>query len=86
MKSATLPSFWEEYHNLPHDIRQQARKAYQLWRENPWHRSLYFKCVNKQENIWSIRISRSHRALGILDGDVVNWFWIGGHDNYESFF
>ncbi|MDB9374456.1 hypothetical protein [Nodularia sphaerocarpa] len=86
MKSATLPSFWDEYQSLDKQVRQSARKTYRLWRDNPFHPSLHFKCINNQENIWSVRITRNYRAIGILAGDTVTWFWIGSHDDYETFF
>jgi Txe/YoeB family toxin of Txe-Axe toxin-antitoxin module len=86
MKSATLPSFWSAYSSLESNIKRSARKAYYLWRENPFHPSLHFKCINSKEDIWSVRITRNHRAVGVLTGDTVTWFWIGSHDNYESFF
>ncbi|MGK7878089.1 MAG: hypothetical protein AB4426_33715 [Xenococcaceae cyanobacterium] len=86
MKSAILPSFWEAYQSLDLKIRQRARKAYRLWRENPFHPSLHFKCINRDENIWSVRITLGYRAIGILEGDTVTWFWIGSHDDYEQFF
>ncbi|XZN95438.1 MAG: hypothetical protein ACM65K_21595 [Microcoleus sp.] len=86
MKSATLPSFWENYNSLDSRVKEQARKAYRLWLENPFYPSLHFKCINQEENIWSVRITRSHRAVGILQGDTVTWFWIGNHDDYERFF
>jgi hypothetical protein len=85
MKSAVLPSFWAAYDMLNADVKHSARKAYRLWVENPFHPSLYFKCVNREENVWSVRITRGYRALGILDGDTVTWFWIGSHDEYERF-
>ena len=86
MKSETLPSFWENYHALTRQTKNQARKAFFLWRENPFYPSLYFKCINAEENIWSVRVSKSYRAIGVLDGDTVTWFWIGNHDDYESYF
>ena len=86
MKSATLPSFWVEHGRLSDEIRQNARKAYRLWAENPFHPSLHLKCINNKEDIWSVRVTRSHRALGVLEGDTVTWFWIGSHDKYEQFF
>lgn len=86
MKSATLPSFWTEYRSLENDIQARARKAYQLWAENPFHPSLHFKCINSNENVWSVRVTRGYRAVGTLDGDTVTWFWIGGHDEYDRFF
>jgi hypothetical protein len=86
MKSATLPSFWKAYRALDGTVRQRARKAYLLWRENPFHPSLRFKCINSEENIWAVRITLGYRALGTLDGDTITWFWIGNHDEYERFF
>ena len=86
MNSATLPSFWAEYQLLDENVRQSARKAYRLWKENPFHPSLHFKCINRQENIWSVRVTRGYRAIGILEDDLVTWFWIGSHDDYERFF
>jgi hypothetical protein len=86
MKSATLPSFWEKYRLLSPSIRAGARKAYRLWADNPFYPSLHFKCINNQEDIWSVRVTRSHRALGVMSGDTVTWFWIGDHDEYERFY
>jgi hypothetical protein len=86
MKSATLPSFWIAYRSLNASDRRSARKAYRLWSQNPFHPSLRFKCINHEENIWAVRVTRSCRVLGILEGDTVTWFWIGGHDEYEHFF
>jgi hypothetical protein len=48
--------------------------------------SLHFKCINPEESLWAVRITRSHRAIGILEGNTVTWFWIGNHDEYERFF
>lgn len=86
MKSATLPSFWTAYASVDEDIKRRARKTYRLWAQNPFHPSLHFKCINQEENIWSVRVTRSYRAIGILERDTVTWFWIGSHDDYERFF
>ena len=86
MKSSTLPSFWAAYQALDETIRRRAQKAYRLWADNPLHPSLHFKCINTEENVWSVRISRGYRALGVWEQDTVTWFWIGGHDDYERFF
>ncbi len=86
MNSATLPSFWNAYRSLDATIKRRARKAYGLWAQNPFHPSLRFKCINHQENAWSVRITLGYRAIGILEGETVTWFWIGSHDDYERFF
>ena len=86
MNSETLPSFWEAYGRLDENHKSRARKAYRLWQENPFHPSLHFKCINREENIWSVRITLAYRAIGFMEGDTVTWFWIGKHDEYERFF
>ncbi|ABQ92704.1 ParE family toxin-like protein [Roseiflexus sp. RS-1] len=86
MKSAALPSFWTAYVSLEEDIKRSTRKAYRLWAQSPFHPSLHFKCINREENVWSVRVTRGYRALGILEGDTMTWFWIGSHDDYERFF
>ncbi len=56
MKSQTTRSFWKHYWALPPEIRRRARQAYQLWRDNPWHPSLFFKRVKEDQPIYSVRI------------------------------
>jgi mRNA-degrading endonuclease RelE of RelBE toxin-antitoxin system len=86
MKGATLPSFWDAYRSLDKNIRRRARKAFHLWTQNPFHPSLHFKCINVGESIWSVRVTLGYRAVGVLEGDTVTWFWIGSYDDYERFF
>ncbi len=86
MKSNTLPSFWAAYRLLDKAVKGQAKKAYRLWLENPFHPSLHFKCINAEEDVWSVRISRGYRALGVMQGNTVTWFWAGSHKDYERFF
>ncbi|WP_442947818.1 hypothetical protein [Nostoc sp.] len=31
-------------------------------------------------------MTRNYRAIWVLEGNTVTWFWIGSHDDYESFF
>jgi hypothetical protein len=83
MKSQATLRFWEPYERLPASVQQQARRAYQMWKENPRHRSVRFKRVDDQEPVYSARVSNVYRALGILEGDTVIWFWISSHDEYE---
>jgi hypothetical protein len=84
MKSFTLPSFWKEFNNLPTEIQILSKEKFKLWLLNPFHPGLHFKCVNTKEDVWSIRIGRSYRALGVRDNDEIIWFWIGDHEGYEK--
>jgi hypothetical protein len=83
MRSQTTKSFWKHYWSLPPEVRQRTRKTYLLWRDNPTHPSLFFKRVNERQPVYSIRIGLGYRALGLLKEDVVTWFWIGTHDEYD---
>jgi hypothetical protein len=80
MNSRTTRSFREAFRALPEDVRERARRAYRLWREDPDLPGLRFKRVGDDV---SIRIGRDYRALGILEGEIVYWYWIGRHDEYD---
>jgi hypothetical protein len=80
MKSLATAEFWKLYARLPATRRRDARKAYQLWLRNPRHGSLRFK---KAGHVWSVRVGRGYRALGLLKDETMHWFWIGAHDEYE---
>jgi len=67
---------------LPPEIRQQAREAYTLFKQNPHHPSLRFRQVHPTEPVFSARITRGYRAVGIREGDTIIWFWIGSHAGY----
>jgi hypothetical protein len=80
MKSSATGEFWRLLAALPVAVQENARKAYRLWSRDPAHRSLRFKKIG---NVWSVRISRGYRAVGLAKGDAIHWFWIGPHDEYE---
>jgi hypothetical protein len=83
VKSRATPRFWTEYHELPVEIRELARKTYALFRNNPAHPSLNFKRVHSYEPVYSVRVARGYRALGLLEGGEITWFWIGTHAGYD---
>ncbi|MFB2920396.1 MULTISPECIES: hypothetical protein [Aerosakkonemataceae] len=82
MKSLTTSDFWKAYAALSPEMKQQARKVYQLWKQNQFHPSLHFKKVGK--NLWSVRITEDYRALALKKGDDYYWLWIGSHDEYDA--
>ena len=83
MNSQTTRAFWRCFETLPANVRDQSKKAFTLWRENTNHPGLQFKNVHPTESVYSVRITRGYRALGLLDGNTVTWFWIGSHADYE---
>jgi len=42
-----------------------------------------FKKVHRREPVYAARETLGNRALGLLEGDEMTWFWIGGHDEYD---
>ena len=83
MKSHLDPAFLKLYRELPNQIRQQARKTYQLWKSDPGHPSLHFKCVSPRLNAYSVRVGQAWRAVGFKSDDTIIWYWIGSHTDYD---
>lgn len=84
MISHTTGQFRKAFRALPPPIRQQAREAYKLFKQNPYHPSLRFKKIHPSKPIYSARISRDYRVVGARDGDAIVWFWIGSHADYDK--
>ena len=84
MTSKTTDRFRKAYAQLPEHVRRRAREAYRLFRDNPKHPSLRFKQVHPTRPIYSARVGLGYRALAVWDADVVVWFWIGTHADYDE--
>lgn len=84
MISKTTARFRELLALLPENIRERARKAYELFAGDPQHPSLRFKKVHPTEPVYSARINREYRAIGLLEDEVIVWFWIGTHGDYDK--
>jgi hypothetical protein len=82
--SETTQEFRERFRRLPPDVRGYARRVYQRWIENPWHPSLQFKPIHQSLPIYSVRIGLHWRAIAVMEGDHVIWFWVGSHKEYDQ--
>lgn len=80
MNSSVSASFRKAFAELPSEIQDWAIKDFSIWQRNPRHPSLQFKKVGRY---WSVRVGEHYRALGVLRGDTLRWFWIGAHDEYQ---
>jgi hypothetical protein len=83
MRSYTTRQFRRLFAPLPRHVRQQARQAYRLFRQNSAHPGLHFKRVHDVPPIYSARVGIGYRAVGVLEGDTIAWFWIGSHADYD---
>lgn len=82
MTSHTTKSFHNAFELLPNTIKRQAREAFKIFGQNPYHPSLHFKQVHPTKPVYSVRISKDYRAVGSRNGDEIVWFWIGSHTDY----
>ncbi|MGQ0652430.1 MAG: ParE family toxin-like protein [Betaproteobacteria bacterium] len=65
-------------------MQAKAQATYRLWARDASHPSLRFKKVHNKLPIYSVRIDLDWRAVGLLQDDVMIWFWIGPHSEYEK--
>jgi len=84
MKSRATDRFWKCYAGLSEVTKKRAKTAYKQFQENPYYPSLHFKQVHSTRPVYSVRISRDFRALGIIQEENVIWFWIGTHSEYNN--
>jgi hypothetical protein len=57
---------------------------FELWRGDPFHPSLHFKSFAGQSRLVSARLGRGWRVVGVRNGDLVVWVWIGPHHEYDK--
>lgn len=86
MNSQTAARFWRLYRKLPRNIRQAARVAYRQFRADPSHPSPHFHRLALASQLWSVRVTRDYRAVGLVLGATITWFWIGDHDEFDRTF
>ena len=84
MNSRVTEDFVACFARLPQPVKDQAQKNYRLWKQNHRHPSLFFKRVSDREPLYSVRIGIGWRALGLVEGDTITWFWIGSHADYDK--
>ncbi|MGH7935444.1 MAG: hypothetical protein ACREF8_00350 [Chthoniobacterales bacterium] len=86
MISRAAPEFWELYHELSPEHRSAARRAYQLFSENPAHPGLRLERLRFDPRAWSVRVSRDIRTVALRHKDEWLWIWVGTHKDFERRF
>lgn len=80
MKHFASAKFWDCYEKLPKDVKELANKNFELLKSDPKHPSLHFKQIRE---LWSVRVGKHYRALGLNKPDGIIWFWVGSHTDYD---
>jgi hypothetical protein len=75
----TTEQFWMLFRGLPCEIRRQAQAAHAQFQRDPFYPGLHFEEVDQSRNLWSARITRGYRVLGIREDGGITWLWIGSH-------
>jgi hypothetical protein len=84
MESRATEKFWNAFHRLPKEIQKKANISFETFQKDPQHKSLRFKKIHTEKEIYSVRIGSGYRAIGIKEGNVLIWFWIGSHAAYDK--
>jgi hypothetical protein len=80
--SQTHRDFWACFQALPEETQRQAREKFQLWQKDAFNSALHFKPI--MGDVWSVRVNQNYRALGRRRGNIIVWFWIGAHADYDE--
>jgi hypothetical protein len=86
MNSRTVPGFWQLYRTLPRKVRDAARVAYRQFCADPAHPGLRFHRMAVDARLWSVHVTRDYRAVGLVQGTTITWFWIGDHQAFDRAF
>ncbi len=84
MISHTTEQFRKLFSKLPDEIKKRAKEAFVRFEKDPYYPGLHFKRVHSVRPIYAVRISKNYRALGIRKNNVIIWFWIGSHAEYDQ--
>ena len=88
MVSKRTKAFKKLFNSLPGHIKENARKQYKVFLENPSHPSLRKKPVGSTRNnkfkVYEVTVGMGYRATYFRDRDVYVWFWIGTHNSFDK--
>jgi len=84
MESKTTRKFRDALKSLPTEIQKRADEAYAMFSQDSNHPSLRFKKVHSTLPVYSARVTADYRAVGVVKDDLIVWFWIGTHAEYDK--
>lgn len=76
---------------LPPHIQRAAQQAFEAFVANPRHPALNDHPLGDTSRgrhrigSRSVRVTRSYRAIYVIDGPTTVWYWIGSHEDYNNF-
>jgi mRNA-degrading endonuclease YafQ of YafQ-DinJ toxin-antitoxin module len=88
MKFKVVENFWEKFYDLPPEQKESVRRAWALFRVDPFDRKLKSHRIHKlsaqfRTSIYSAVIEADLRIIFRIDGETVTTLDIGTHDIYK---
>ncbi len=74
------------YFELPTAVRKMTVEAYRKFCDDPYQSGLRFKKLKNSDDLYSVRLNRSYRAVGVVADAEIIWFWIGTKQAFEKIF
>ena len=71
MISHTTKRFRKLYENLPEQIRKHAKQVYSRFKSDSYYPGLHFKRIHSSEPIYSVRITKDYRAVGVQQNNEI---------------
>lgn len=88
MLSKRTKTFKKLFDRLSDEVKENARKQYRLFCEDPSHPSLGLKPIGSTRNnkikAYEVTVGMGYRAAYFQDEDVYVWFWIGTHNSFDK--
>ena len=81
-------NFWERFYNLPPHQKESVRRAWEIFKENPFDPRLRPHKIHRLSahygrTIHAVDIEGDLRAVFYVDGDCVVTLDVGSHDIYR---
>jgi hypothetical protein len=83
--------FRERFDRLDERIQRLAVAAFELFLHNPAHPSLHHHPLDDtrrgqhRPSSFAVSVTKQYRAIYVVDGETNVWYWIGSHNDYNTF-
>ena len=89
MKFRASETFWRNFYELSSNQKESARRAWQIFKENPFDSRLRTHKIHRlssllRRTVYAVEIESDLRVVFYLDGETVRTVDIGTHEIYEA--
>ena len=80
--------YWKNFHELPSKQKESVRKAWKVFKNDPFHPSLKAHKIHKlsseaRHTIYSVVVEANLRVIFMIQEDLVYTLDVGNHDVYK---